>query len=78
MGIFDCDFDAKAFKEGTVTDAEEATHGDDTVSSVSPAAYGDALVPTSQVDGILAHHVWIGFFLEAWQVMLYRCFSLCS
>lgn len=68
MGIFDCDFDAKAFIGGTVTDVEAATHGDDNVSSSSPAPYGDTLVPTSQVDDISAHHIWVGFFLQTWQV----------
>jgi len=70
MGIFDCDFDAKLFMEGTVTDVEEATHGDDNVSSASPAPYGDTVVPTSPVDAISAHHIWIGFFLQTWQVLL--------
>ena len=73
MGIFDCDFDAKAFKEATVTDAEEATHGDDNVSSTSPAPYGDTLVPTTKVDAISAHHIWVGFFLQAWQVATHCC-----
>ncbi|KAL3141037.1 hypothetical protein ABBQ32_005551 [Trebouxia sp. C0010 RCD-2024] len=71
MGIFDCDFDAKLFMEGTVTDVEEATHGDDNVSSESPAPYGDAVVPISPVDAISAHHIWVGFFLQTWQVMSY-------
>lgn len=68
MGIFQCDFDAKLFMEGTVTDVEEATHGDDNVSSASPAPYGDTVVPTSPVDAISAHHIWVGFFLQTWQV----------
>lgn len=70
MGIFDCDFDAKLFMEGTVTDVEEATHGDDNVSSGSPSPYGDTVVPTSPVDNITAHHIWAGFFLQTWQVCL--------
>ena len=68
MGIFDCDFDAKLFMEGTVTDVEEATHGDENMSSASPAPYGDTVVPTSPVDAISAHHIWVGFFLQTWQV----------
>lgn len=71
MGIFDCHFDAKAFIEGTLTDAEAAAHCDDNASSASPAAYGDMLVPISQVDDITAHHIWVGFFLQTWQVMSY-------
>lgn len=70
MGIFECDFDAKLFMEGTVTDVEEATHGDDAVSSASPAPYGDTVVPLSPVDAITAHHIWVGFFLQTWQVSL--------
>ena len=72
MGMFDCDFDAKLFMEGTVTDVEEACHGDDAVSSGSPAPYGDSTLPTSPVDAISAHHIWVGFFLQTWQV---RCCS---
>lgn len=68
MGIFQCDFDAKLFMEGTLTDVVEATHGDDNVSSASPAPYGDTVVPTSPVDAISAHHIWVGFFLQTWQV----------
>ena len=68
MGIFDCHFDAKAFIEGTITDAEAAAQCDDNASSASPAPYGDTLVPISQVDDITAHHIWVGFFLQTWQV----------
>jgi len=68
MGIFDCHFDAKAFIEGTLTDAEAAAHCDDNASSASPAPYGDTIVPISQVDDITAHHIWVGFFLQTWQV----------
>jgi len=68
MGILDCHFDAKAFIEGTITDAEAAAHCDDNASSASPAPYGDILVPISQVDDITAHHIWVGFFLQTWQV----------
>ncbi|KAA6416579.1 MAG: phosphatidylinositol 4-kinase alpha-like, partial [Trebouxia sp. A1-2] len=71
MGIFDCHFDAKAFIDGTITDAEAAAHCDDNASSASPAPYGDILVPISQVDDITAHHIWVGFFLQTWQVMSY-------
>ena len=68
MGIFDCDFDAKLFLEGTATDVEEATNADDNTSSASPAPYGDTVVPTSSVDAISAHHIWVGFFMQIWQV----------
>ena len=69
MGIFDTDFDAKAYAEGTATDCEAASSAaDDTVSTASPTAYGNTVMPTSQVDGLEAHHLWIGFFLQAWQV----------
>ena len=79
MGIFDCHFDAKAFIEGTITDAEAAAHCDDNASSASPAPYGDTLVPISQVDDITAHHIWVGFFLQTWQVCsaLLPCMSVC-
>lgn len=73
MGMFQCDFDAKLFMEGTLTDVEEATHGDDNVSSASPAPYGDTVVPTSPVDAITAHHIWVGFFLQTWQVWAGCC-----
>lgn len=68
LGIFDCDFDAKPFIEGTVTDVEEATNGDDNVSSGSPAPFGETVVPSIPVDAISAHHIWVGFFLQNWQV----------
>ena len=69
MGIFDTGFDAKAFIEGTCADADEATPGDDTVSSASPVAYGNTSCPSNEVDGLEAHHLWIGFFLQVWQVL---------
>ena len=68
MGIFDCNFNAKACIEGSITDAEAAAHCDDNASSASPAAYGDTAVPVSPVDDITAHHIWVGFFLQTWQV----------
>ena len=78
MGIFDCHFDAKAFIEGTITDAEAAAHCDDNASSASPAPYGDVPVPISQVDDITAHHIWVGFFLQTWQVCTAVLSYLCE
>lgn len=68
LGIFSTAFDAKAFQEGTCTDADEASPGDDTVSSASPVAYGNVTCPSNEVDALEAHHLWVGFFLQAWQV----------
>lgn len=70
MGIFDTGFDAKLYAEGTQTDCDAASAADDTVSSASPTAYGHTNMPTNQVDGIEAHHLWVGFFLQSWQVSI--------
>lgn len=76
MGIFDTGFDAKAYAEGTQTDCDAASAADDAVSSASPTAYGNTNMPTSQVDSLEAHHLWIGFFLQAWQASTIHCIPL--
>ena len=75
MGIFDQDFNAKDFINGTAADVTDATNGDNGVSNGAPAAFGDTQLPTSQVDRIAAHHIWVGFLLQTWQVRSQSCCS---
>ncbi len=57
LGLFDCSFDAKAYKETPAGDAIEDRPSDQLQQPQH-----------STVEATAAHHIWLAFLLQAWQV----------
>lgn len=57
LGLFDCSFDAKAYKETPAGDAIEDRPSDQLQQPQH-----------SIVEATAAHHIWLAFLLQAWQV----------
>ena len=57
LGLFDCSFDAKAYKETPAGEAIEERPSDQMQEPQH-----------NIVEATTAHHIWLAFLLQAWQV----------